>query len=540
MSDDYTHEVFRSRAVAEHVAAERGYRRYAAGQRDTVLEVDSRLAENPAWLRGALEAPGWVLPKFAVMPDHPDFGSRPYAQLRPDWPVMARWYGHSHGPKGFTHRHKDDERLAGRGGQCRCGLIHTSPPVKTSPDWDVKLGPGPSFAEAYAERKAKRSRVEWVWYQPPLKNRAAHENSVCDAADVPPELEARLGIRRGGELLRDRKGRIIVPTGHLHPETGETIVATDRPHKHLDWAKYLYVKGRGRAQRLGTHPRMLQENFAAPNGLLFWAIEGTLKLDAIVSAGWPGIETGSVTLWDAEIWDEMSPPPPGVPDNGSWVYRVHELKDFAARHLDGVRVAVCCDSDWDENSRVIDQVTAAVALLRGVGVEAVGCAPPPGRELGWLDRRTGHPKRAKQGIDDYLAAERDAGRDTHEAMLRLHVRDEVSGAPGDADAVRAVVAHADAAPTATRVLHNAQRRSTAAGTFAYREKQIAASTELGTSTVQEYRNSFEDTGAWVKLSDVEYRVTENGVVKAIAPVFQLREDLRPRATPRTLRDWLAS
>ena len=57
MSDDYNADVFTSRAVSPDVAAARGYRRYEAGDRATVLN-DSRLDEDAGWLGRAIVGGG--------------------------------------------------------------------------------------------------------------------------------------------------------------------------------------------------------------------------------------------------------------------------------------------------------------------------------------------------------------------------------------------------------------------------------------------------------------------------------------------------
>jgi hypothetical protein len=309
----------------------------------------------------------------------------------------------------------------------------------------------------------------------------------------------------------------------------------------LDWAKYVYVKGRGKAQRLGTHPWVRDKwRYSAPEGLFIFVIEGTLKLDAVVSAGWPGIEAGSVTLWNAEVWDELAVPPPEVEDNGLYVKHVRELEEFARLHLRGVPTAVVCDSDWAENWLVRAQVDAAVQILASCGVPAVGCAPPPGCELCWDDPLTGYPKRAKNGVDDWLASAIELGGDPHDAMLDLIVREDgKDDAPGLDAAVDRASARADGRETARRLLRDLGRRATDSGVVPYRENAIAASIERGTTTVQTHRKRLEEIGALTQIAEVEYRRNDSGRVVAIPPRLLLRSDLIPPAHKRTLRDWLS-
>ena len=179
--DDYKDEVFTSRAVAPDVARERGYRRYAAGPqgRGVILSVDSRLDESPAWLSRALVVGGWVIPKTTLMPEHDQFWSTPYAQLRPDRPVMARRSVHRH--DGMRHKHRDD-------GRCQCGEMHTGPPVRRS---RPPYGPQDVWSD---------------WYQPPLgkKARARHETSVCDWAAEGLSLPVDVLDGRDGKVLARR------------------------------------------------------------------------------------------------------------------------------------------------------------------------------------------------------------------------------------------------------------------------------------------------------------------------------------------------
>lgn len=125
-------DIFTPRAVLPNVAGARRYKPYEKGDRDTVLGVDARLGmpDLAGWLSAAINpVGGWVLPKFAVMPDHAVFGARPYAQLRPDRPVMPRVYGHHH--DGMLHGHRDDPKLQRRRGtnrgRCYCGVTHADP-----------------------------------------------------------------------------------------------------------------------------------------------------------------------------------------------------------------------------------------------------------------------------------------------------------------------------------------------------------------------------------------------------------------------------
>lgn len=453
----------------------------------------------------ALVVGGWVIPKTTLMPDHDQFWWTPYAQLRPDRPVMARRSVHRH--DGMAHRHRDD-------GRCQCGEFHTRPPVRRS-RWPYRP------QDAW-----------WDWYQPPLgkKARARHETSVCDwAAD---------GLSLPVDILDARDGEVLVPTGHLHPDTGEVVLPARGRHAHLTWAKYLYVPGQGKAQRLNTHPRVRSSGYAAPEGVFFFVIEGTLKLDAVVSAGWPGIESGSVTLWGAYAEEAEAEWVTGdfgevYLDGGMAGYS--ELEEFALRYLQGVPTAVVCDSDWVENRLVRDQVNQAVALLAGCGVPAVGCAPPAGEYRGWTHPFTGQPVHAKLGVDDYLAQFHP--KQWHDALLDLRVRDPKADPPGlEAAVMRA--AEKKAGEEIHRGLLRELARDSTSGLVEYRPAVLGRRLNRDTANVDRARDKHLALGHITEVVAAEKVSNGYGEVRTLAPVYRLREDLRPREHDRTLRDWL--
>lgn len=309
------------------------------------------------------------------------------------------------------------------------------------------------------------------------------------------------------------------------------------PHTHLEWAKYLYVKGGGRAKRLSTHPRVRKREYAATEeGLFFFVIEGTLKLDSVVSAGWPGIESGSVTLWDAYGEDEID-------EYAYGRFRgFEELRSFASRYLQGVAVPVVCDSDWADNWMVREQVDAVVAVLADCGVEAVGCAPPPGRPLGWKNPLTDWAMHQKQGIDDYLYwdAERDAPRlseQRHDALLDIVVREPVvDDAPGLEYAVRRASGRADAQETDRRLLRELGRRTTDSGIVPWRSEALAHTTRRNERTLRDARLRLRGRGLEL-LEEHEHYLTDDGV-RTKPGLYQLAPELRPPARKRTLREWL--
>jgi hypothetical protein len=513
--DNYKEAVFTSRAVAADVARDRGYRQYLAGETRVVLGVDFRLDEDRDWFASAMKAGGWVMPKHAPMPDHPVFGWRPFAQLRPDHPLKPRRVTHRH--SGLMHRHRDAAELAGRKGRCWCGEVHLYKPIKRRIKDD------------------RPDRPEWVtrtdWYQPPYgaEDRLRHERSLCEWADVNVEriIREQFGVRvkvLDERVREDGTRQVLLPTGHLHPDTGDQVVPVGKIHTHLDWAKYLYVKGEGGAQRLSTHPWMLRDNFAAPEGLFFFVIEGTLKLDAVVSAGWPGIESGSVTLWDAYDEDPV--------DEGAGAIGYHELADFATRHLEGVPTAIVCDSDWSENRLVREQVDKAVRVLRDAGVDAVGCAPPPGDPLNWTFE-DGTVLYKKQGVDDYLAAEKKARR--HDLLLDMPIRLTETTEAMERHAKRSSD-RSDGQATDLSLLHELIGDAGTDGLVSYNRGSLAERMGRDPRRVDDSRDRLLAEGA---LSFVASHIRERPGTWVTRPaLYRLADDLRPLAS-RTLRDWLS-
>jgi hypothetical protein len=509
---DYMDEVFRTRAVDPDVARERGYQRYEAGDREAVLVVDQRLGEDPGWLSRALICGGWVLPKCAPMPSHSQFWWTPYAQLRPDHPVMARSGVHDH--DGLLHSHRDE-------GRCACGANHAAPPVRR-----IKWPPPPD----------RPPGVWHSWFQPPLRGlaRLKHESSLCEWAAVPK------GFRLPVPVLDGRSdGKVLVPTGHLHPDTGEMVVPLQGQHAHLDWAKYMYVKGQGRAQRLSTHPRVRAAGFDAPEGLFVFVIEGTLKLDSVVSAGWPGIESGSVTLWDAyaeEAEAEWEEGDFGETHLVGGMQGFSELEEFAERHLEGIPTAIVCDSDWAENRLVRDQVDKAVSLLARCGVLAVGCAPPPGESRGWTHPVTALPMVKKQGVDDYLATFTPQQR--HDALLDMPVREPAcDDASGLETAAHRAAQKPSGVETNFRLLQEMRQDAQPDGLVPYRREQLARRVGRNRSNVDDARDRLVKTGALTPITKAERVSNSEGGVRSIAPVYRLAAELRPTAG-RSLREWL--
>jgi hypothetical protein len=138
------------------------------------------------------------------------------------------------------------------------------------------------------------------------------------------------------------------------------------------------------ARRLSINPRSLAGLPDAER--VFFSLEGSMKDAALVSHGHVAFSCPSVTLWRAE-----------------------ELPAFARDHLQGKRVHVVCDSDWDRTRElyhdpdaVIRQALLARDALRSYGVDAHIVAPTP--ECGPICEHASRDEREahKRGVDDFL------------------------------------------------------------------------------------------------------------------------------------------
>jgi hypothetical protein len=423
------------------------------------------------WLRKALACDGWLLPRYAVMPDHEehDFRHAPAAQLRPDLPVVM-------GAGIERHRH------------------------------DVDL-----------------TRLE----------RRAHETKACDVAPKPgdPGYPHRVAI--------EHPAGAFLPTGHLHPITGEIVVPFENKngsyirHPHWKHAKYIYTPG-DTALRLGTSPVALERGWGGPGDLFVFVLEGTLKMCSVVEAGYPAIDAGSVTLWHgstlaAELGDEGE----------LLVGELHELEAFADRHLHGRPVAVVCDSDWRSNDLVWEQTQKVVGLLQRHGADAVACAPPEGALLGWADPITGKEKRVKVGVDDWLGPE-------YQGTLLDLVCDVRQGAATlTADDPRLLGGGKRGTYRSRR--ENAVRVLKAMGEMAlpdsdiapFLKTELAALLVLPSSTVQDAFELAVQRELATRITEARYHWSAaEGRGAMTAPLVRLAPEALPQKSQPTLREWL--
>jgi hypothetical protein len=361
-------------------------------------------------------------------------------------------------------------------------------------------------------------RYEWHHhgYDLSWRERRAHERTVCEKAP------------QGGHTaqIEDPAGAFL-PTGHLHSVSGEVAVPFGGRHRHWTHAKYIYTPG-DTALRLGTNPVALERGWGGPDDLFVVVMEGTLKMCSVVEAGYPTIDSGSVTLWHggttvAELDDE------GYLVGGTLL----ELQAFAERHLWRRPVAVVCDSDWHRNELVWDQTQRVVGLLNDLGANAVACAPPEGDSLGWVHPVTGEEMREKVGVDDFLGRGND-------------LRDLVCQLPGEPASLKADDprlaggTYRGGREATVRVLREMGAMASPGGDLVpFRRKELAERLEMKEATVEDALNrGVAKNLAWRVTEAVRRWLPDERRGTMEAPLVRLvPEALAERISPR-LGTWL--
>jgi hypothetical protein len=412
-------------------------------------------------------------------------------------------------------------------------------------------------------RKSNRSWTRWLvgalavdgWAMPRHSIMPDHEDSEFRFApttqirpDVPvfgrfdpPHSHRQLpGERRGLEQVAPRTAHAakvcdldadgnVLPTGHLHPHTGEVVVSPEGWHAHWRQAKYLYTPGNS-ARRLGTNPLSVESGYEADE-LFVVVMEGTLKMVAVTEAGFPAIDAGSVTLWKSEsVWAE--PDGDGGFDGGEYL----ELDEFAERHLQGRPVAVVCDSDWHANRLVRDQTEKVTEILKARGARAVACAPPAGKKLGWRHPYTGAEMRAKLGVDDWLGKH---PRNRHDAFLDLVFHEKVADAEITADHPALAGIRRDGRENMVAFLRALGETAAPDTRVApYAEGRLRATTGLAKETLQRGRRTAATRQLLQELTEADRRFDGEGGFYMEAPLVRLAPEAMPTYRVGTLRDWL--
>jgi hypothetical protein len=216
-------------------------------------------------------------------------------------------------------------------------------PAQLRPDIEVITDPrprwrfhGPSWGEG-----------EWPVF-PPEAGAAAGKYLPRKFVKTPEQAEDHIRVRHGG-----------VNVEVVHRDDKEP-------------AKYVFPPGLN-VKRIELHP--MATELLAKAERVFFVLEGSLKNDAVLSAGGAVFNVASVTLWD-----------PG------------ELDRFARAYLRGKVVIVVPDADWFDNDFVDRQALHVRTALRHLGIDAYIAAPP----IEFMKIVDG--KKKDQGVDDFLGA----------------------------------------------------------------------------------------------------------------------------------------
>jgi hypothetical protein len=364
----------------------------------------------------------------------------------------------------------------------------------------------------------------WEWHHHgsdlSSREREAHEAKLCELA--PPEGHAAAVEHPAGSFL---------PTGHLHPLTGDLVVSTNGRHRHWKHAKYLYTPG-DTARRLGTNPLALERGWGDPDDLFVVVLEGTLKMCSVVEAGYLAVDAGSVTLWGGGV-ERLD-----VEDGIENLYVHTELEEFATRHLRSRPVAVVCDSDWHSNPLVLEQTERVAAILNEAGARAVACAPPEGRSRGWRHPVSGAEQKIKRGVDDWLGEHEPGER--HDAMLELVCRPRRVGdseLTADHPALEGI--RADGRENTVALVRTLGEWASPEGVAPYAETRLSESLGLSKRAVQMSRRRAVERHLLEPLTEAERG--RNGADHYMqAPLVRVVPEALPTYRTTTLREWLAT
>jgi hypothetical protein len=284
---------------------------------------------------------GWVMTRYP--PPGLDL-SHVFAEIRPDRPIRRKSIRHFHGPEGTV-------------------------PTRWVAPWRIYR---PEELRRHIQRHADHGNDKSKDIEPWADERLAEVN----------DLDVHIHHREAKYLQPPRQNIDQQFWLHNHmnrywPSRPEKLAKHLEQYVHEDpTGDHVHIRN-GKdpddilAKRLDVHP--LAVDRIVRDDVVFFAIEGVLKSDAILTAGAAVFCVPSVTLWDAP-----------------------ELKDFVDRYLWGRTVVIVPDADWFENPLVESQARICSSALLRHGVGAVHVAAPP------VDLETGKP-RAGQGIDDFLA-----------------------------------------------------------------------------------------------------------------------------------------
>ncbi|MGD0944282.1 MAG: hypothetical protein ABR972_08420 [Acidimicrobiales bacterium] len=373
--DDAADAFFEKHAVAKEIWQARPYERWELGDPGNIARrhfADMNRNQRAHVSKVVNTAPGWVIRRYPPpLPDLPKI----YPEQRPDWPVQSReprrhWHGSGEPPpdpkwyRVFTgdpddpysslyehiHQKKDDsedetkpkhpdDKLGADGRNCSRNqhLGTNTEEIHTHFDFaKYVFPPAPKMEGGWThdhdwveDDKGQRKPRKW---QPKAGQKGMTRDEVRN------------------EHLANYHDDGIDKVG-LHPHPGRKVKDPTNPI----------------ASRLDVHPMAMQK--IKEKSIVYFAIEGCIKADAILTAGGAVFSVPSVGQWDCK-----------------------ELEDFARYYLARKIVVIVPDADWETNPNVYTQAFLCSSRLRRFYVpEVIVAAPPPYR----LGKKT-------KGVDDFL------------------------------------------------------------------------------------------------------------------------------------------
>lgn len=328
--------VFENRGVAEWVWRSRGYVPYAPGDLGAVKAHYAELnKEQRAFITKVLnQCDGWAIVRYAPPMFPPLQAVCP--ELRPSAAVKTQ------GPR--THWHGDGAEPG--------GLASWQKMPGTRSNWQKHID------RAKSDDDHRGVNVETVHSHQAV---AKYVFPPQPKIDIAYEHEHRTSWKRVAESERPAKRK-------SHVEKYHDGVDIEGSHTHVRRVKD--PSAPPLARRIDVHPLAVQKVRDDP--VVFFALEGCIKADAILSAGAAVFSVPSVTLWD-----------------------VPELERFAYEYLLDKTVVIVPDADWSDNLLVVIQARMCEAHLFRLGVPETHVAAPPPAFLGTPTK----------GIDDFLAAQ---------------------------------------------------------------------------------------------------------------------------------------
>jgi hypothetical protein len=463
------------RGVSRPVAEERGYAPYDKGDTARVYALAPRLLKIPEKQRRAVHDRAIRAEGGIIMPKHPVPGAPPVLpQLRPDHAVL------------------------------------TNPLERAQHDHAVRYAGDPDALTAHVDGTMHRGDA-------PSGMHAHHDHRFYG----PGALRRHL-IGKRHEVSADT----VIVGPHLHdPDGYAKYIFCPKRWVDVNYtckedpcsqgggpSKHMHTKRRKEKQspekRLDLHPRSL--GMLPDAEVVFFSIEGSIKADAILSAGGCSFAVPSVGMWSAP-----------------------ELEDFARGYLSGKRVVVVPDADWAVNPMVsVQAFSCAMALNRWGAIAAVGASP------------------REKGIDDYLAAGGTLGE------MKIEVRRERDEFRRWADMAKRSQLY-DADVRNRRAIVNIARffamTCTEQGEVSQPGRTVChAIPELGSAprlrrmlwrakllqeadielpfTIEEFAEDNDQWTGWVTGGLAWWEK---------APVFEIREQYRPESSPLILGEWLS-